>query len=92
MSDDEYRGTEHGLLDYPCGLHAGDRLRLKITLTVKDHEGQPTGDAHEPGEVWTVIAGSLAEPDVVWLRQPDGDPHTWDAEDIFDSFERTINV
>jgi hypothetical protein len=87
MSDDEYRSAEHGLLNYACGLRAGDRLRLKIALTVEDHEGKPTGRRHEPGEIWTVIAGAVGEPDVVWLRQPDGDPHTWDAADIFESFE-----
>lgn len=89
MSDDEYRGVEHGLLVYPCGLRAGDGLRLKVSFAVKDHEGKPTGKIHHPGEVWTVISGATDEPEVVWLRQPDGGSHTWDADEIFNSFERT---
>ena len=89
MSDDEYRRLDHDLHDYSCGLRAGERLKLKMSLPVEDHRNQPTGEVHEPGEIWIVILGSADEPDVVWLRQPDGNTHTWDADDIFESFERS---
>jgi hypothetical protein len=88
MSDDEYSLIERGMPEYPCGLRAGDQLRLRTRLAVTDSSGRATRKVHEPGEIWTVVAGARSEPRVVWLQQPDGEPHTWDDFDIFESFER----
>ena len=84
-------GAGHKLHEYPCGLHAGEQLRLKTAMTIQDQEGRPTGEIHKPGEIWTVVDGSTAEPDIVWCRQPNGTSLTWDADGIFDSFERIGN-
>jgi hypothetical protein len=88
LKGDVYRAVEHDLLVYPCGLKAGDRLRLARVLEICDHRGRPTGVAHRPGEIWVVTAGARHEPEVIWLQQPDGEPHTWDASVLFDHFER----
>ena len=87
MSDDEYRVVEHDMLDYPCGLRAGDRLRLKKLLIVEDHEGQPTGERHQSGEIWKVTVGASVEPDIIWLEQPDGNLDIWSADRILEDFE-----
>ena len=29
------------------------------------------------------LRGTAEEPHVIWLRQPDGDPHTWSDDDGF---------
>ena len=39
------------------------------------------------GEVWIVLPGVEDESDIIWLRQPDGNRHTWDADDITETFE-----
>lgn len=83
--------TEYGLADYPCGLSAGDRLRLKVEIVVCQ-EGTPTGEVHSVGGVWTVLRGVVDEPDIVWLRQPDGKSHTWTGCDIFETFERVTDA
>lgn len=88
MSDDTYEAVAHSMHEYPCGLVAGDQLRLRRRLEVVDHRGRPTGQVHSAGEIWTVLVGASSEPTIVWLEQPDGEPHTWDDEVIFESFER----
>lgn len=87
----EYRlVTEYGLADYPCGLSAGDRLRVTAAIVV--HQGsKPTGGVHPVGDVWTVLRGVVDEPDIVWLRQPDGASHTWTGHDIFETFEKVTD-
>jgi hypothetical protein len=87
MSSSEYRlVTDYDLRDYPCGLSAGSHLRIKKDIVI--HQGgKPTGEVFQVGEVWTVLKGIVNEPEVVWLRQADGKPHTWDGGDIFDTFE-----
>lgn len=90
MSRDEYRGVgweAHTLLAYPCGVNAGARLRLKRQPHIVDHRGKRTGEVHEVGDIWTVLPGLAAEPRVVWLREPGGDPHTWDDEHLLEWFE-----
>ena len=87
MSDDRYSpGDDRSLARYPCGLNAGDRLRLKRDLATVDHLGRPTGEILPRGSLWTVVPGAEAEPHLVWLHRPDGTPHTWD-ESVLDSFE-----
>jgi len=73
-------------MEYPCGLKAGDELELLRRLEIEDHDGRVTKH-HEPGEIWIVLSGVVSEPDVIWLRQPDGERHTWD-ETIFEWFKR----
>ncbi len=80
--------TEYVLRDYPCGLSAGDMLRLRKDIVVNDHRQKPTGVVYVAGGLWTVLTGTQQEPGVVWLRQPDGDRHTWDDSDIFEWFEK----
>ena len=76
------------LTRYACGVSSGDRVRLRKELVVRDWRGKPTGKRHSTSEVWTVLAGNPAEPGTIWLRQPDGEPHTWDDRDFWNWFER----
>jgi hypothetical protein len=46
-------------------------------LVVQDHLGKPIR-VHSVGEIWTVLPGAREQTVVVWLRQPDGERHTWD--------------
>lgn len=73
---------------YSCGVRAGDILRLRHDLHTRYHDGRPTGVIHPAGEENVVLFGNPNEPDVVWLRRPDGEQHTWDNT-IFETFERT---
>ncbi len=87
MSDDTYRlVNDYNLMKYPCGLKTGDELELLCRIKIQDHDGSVTGH-HEPGEIWTVLSGVVSEPDVIWLRQPDGERHTWD-ETILQWFKK----
>lgn len=72
---------------YRCGVQAGGRLRLGRGLPIRDHRGRPSGRVHRAGEIWTVLTGNPDEPDVVWLRQPDGGQHTWD-DTVLEWFEQ----
>lgn len=72
---------------YPCGLAAGDTIRLLHELVIRDFRHKLTGTVNLPGEVWKVLSGNPAEPHVVWLREPDDREHLWDNETIYDWFE-----
>jgi hypothetical protein len=90
VTEDDYRAVdsrEHTLRAYACGVRAGDRLRLKRDLAILDHEGRPSGQVIPAGSIWRVLPGNPEQPDVVWLQEPGGNPHTWD-EDLFAHFER----
>lgn len=79
---------EYDIDAYQCGLKAGDRVRLRRELTIRDQTGQ-TSEVHPSSEIWTVLRGSSHDPSVVWLRQANGKRHTWDdTEEIFEWFER----
>ncbi len=81
--------TEYDVTSYKCGLVAGDRVRVRKDIVVRDWRGKPTGKVHRAGEVWIVLRGSSDDPGVVWLRQPDGRSHTWDDKpEIWNWFER----
>jgi len=89
VSDDTYTPafwSDHDLSQYPCGVKAGSRLRLRKDLVVCDHEGKPTGNVHRAGGLWQAIEGISTEPSVVWLLQPDGQMHTWDDDDLLSWF------
>jgi hypothetical protein len=80
---------KYPIMEYQCGIRAGDRVRLRQEIVIFDHRGKPTGEIHHVGEIWTVLSGAAEPPIVVWLRQPDGERHTWDDEPNFwDWFER----
>jgi hypothetical protein len=64
---------------YKCGLVAGQRVALKMDLVICDHQNQPTGKVHPKGEIWVVLPGIASDP-VLWLRQADGERHTWDDD------------
>jgi hypothetical protein len=83
--------TEHPITEYRCGIRAGERVRLRQELVVRDHRGMPTR-THLPGEIWAVLSGSAEPPVDVWLRQPDGARHTWsDDDDFWIWFERVTD-
>lgn len=73
---------------YPCGLKMGDRLILRRDLAIETTDAKPTGVVYDAGSQWMVLAGFAAEPHVIWLRNPRGQNHTWDAESIWESFDR----
>lgn len=74
---------------YRCGLKAGDRLRLTKALAALDETGAPTGLTHEVGQLWTVLTGTVEDPEALWLEQPDGEFHSWsDDRSIFEYFEK----
>ena len=80
---------DYSITDYKCGARSGDRVRLRRDLVVQDHGGRPTGEIHRAGEIWSVINGSAVPPLDLWLRQPDGERHTWsDDDDFWTWFER----
>jgi len=75
--------TDFPISAYRCGARAGDQVRLIRELVIRDHKRKPTGKIHRAGEVWLVVRGAADEPRVLWLREPDGTPHTWDDDDSF---------
>jgi hypothetical protein len=79
--------------EYKCGARAGERVRLRKDIVVRDHRGKPTGNVHRAGEIWFITKGSAVPPLDVWLRQPDGRAHTWDDDAGFwDWFERVDEI
>jgi hypothetical protein len=89
MSNSEWKlNTDYALASYANGVEAGEEVRLRKDLIICDHRGKPTGKIRPAGEVWTVLAGTLDEPEVVWLRDGSGDRHTWDLSSFFEWFER----
>ena len=85
--------TEFSVAEYQCGLHAGDNIRLKSDIVVKDVKGRATGTVHKAGEVWTVLRGARDDPSVLRLRQADGETHFWDDDmTVFHQFETLCGV
>ncbi len=78
MSEDTYHSVrDYPITQYRCGARAGDEVRLRRDI-----------GEHPAGEIWSVLAGAAEEPVVVWLRQADGELHTWsDDEDFLATFE-----
>jgi hypothetical protein len=79
--------SEYPLKEYPCGVRAGDRVRLRQDIIVRDHTDKPTGEVHHAGDVWTVLSGAEHEPHIIYLRQSDGERHTWEDRVFLESFE-----
>lgn len=83
--------TEYPITQYKCGVRAGERVRLRREIVVRDHRGEPTR-VHHLGEIWTVSRGSAELPADVWLTQPDGERHTWsDDYEFWAWFERVTD-
>ncbi len=77
---------------YRCGLHAGNRVRLRHDLVIMDLEGNPTGTVYPAGEIWLVLPGASKDPNVVFLLQENNQRHTWDDnQSIYDMFELVDN-
>lgn len=75
--------------EYQCGAKAGERVRLRKDLVIHDQQDKPTGKVNRADEVWTVVRGSNSPPVVLWMREPDGRPRTWDDDAGFwEWFER----
>jgi hypothetical protein len=66
------------LENYPCGVRAGDILRLRRGLHIRDHRNRMTGTIHLAGEENVVLLGNPDEPNIIWLERPGGEQHTWD--------------
>jgi hypothetical protein len=83
--------TEYPIAEYQCGIRAGDRVRLRRELVVRDQHGEPIR-VHPVGEIWSVLNGSAEPPVDIWLRQPDGERHTWkDDDDFWTWFEKVTD-
>lgn len=81
--------SEFPVIAYRRGARAGEPVRLRRELAIRDHLGNLTGKVYPAGEIWTVLRGTAEEPKVLWLRQPDGAKHTWDdTDDFWNWFER----
>ncbi len=65
---------------YRCGVKAGNSLRLRRDIEIKDHAGKPTGKVFREGGVWKVLPGAKDDIGTVRLMQPDGKLHTWDDD------------
>ena len=73
---------------YPAGIRAGQFLLLKSTIRICDHKGVLTGKRYNRGGTWIVLTGVRDNPNLIFLRAPDGAKHTWDGTSIFESFAR----
>ncbi len=63
-----------------------------MPLAIRDHDGNPTGKVHPLGKIWTVLEGCAHEPEVIWLREPNGNSHTWPDDEFFDWFDVVPNA
>lgn len=90
MTDKKYKlPAEYPVMEYRCGLKAGDRVKLVHDIVITDDYGLPTGVVYAKGEIWTVQPGAQNEPVAVWFRRADGKLHTWDDDkSIFKTFKK----
>jgi hypothetical protein len=66
------------ITSYRCGLHAGERIRLKEDAAV-----------YRAGEILTVLTGAEEDPYCLWTLDATGRTCSWDDKpEIFDLFER----
>jgi hypothetical protein len=90
MADSQYKlPTEFTVMEYKCGLKAGDKVKLICDIIIRDDYGLPTGVAYAKGEIWDVQPGAKDKTVVVWFRRADGKLHTWnDDEAIYKTFQK----
>jgi hypothetical protein len=80
--------SEYPIKEYKCGLKAGDKIKIRKDIIVRDYKGNPTGKIYPQGEIWSVLPGAKEKEIVVWLLQADGERHTWnDDNTIYENFE-----
>ncbi len=77
---------EQTLSIYSNGLKAGDTLILTQDLKMCAGD-RDTSVNFASGSQWVVIPGLKSEPNILWLRNPNGERHTWDLDDVFISFK-----
>jgi hypothetical protein len=78
---------------YRCGARAGDLVRLRRKLVIRDVLNRPTGKVFAKGTIWSVTRGAKEEPRVLWLRDPDGHAATWDnSEKFWKWFEKVPDI
>jgi hypothetical protein len=84
--------TEYPVNEYKCGLKAGDSVKLRKEIVVRDIKGKPTGEVHPVGDIWKVIPGSKVGRIDVWFLQANGKRCTWDDDrvSIDEWFEKMI--
>ncbi len=71
------------VVEYRCGLRAGENLRLIQEFIA------PDGGHFSIGTVWKVLSGAVEDPGCLWLADPGGEEYSWyDNDRIFDTFER----
>jgi hypothetical protein len=92
MKNPEYKlPSRFTVMEYKCGLKAGDKVKLIRDLVITDDYGLPTGRVYPKDEVWTVQPGADGDPVVVWFCRADGKLHTWDDdESIFKTFMKVV--
>ena len=79
--------TKYPVMQYACGLQAGDKVRLKKAIEVKNHSGKVI-KFYPKGQIWTILPSAKSKPIVVWLLQEDGERHTWDDDkSLFKTFQ-----
>jgi hypothetical protein len=77
---------ERMLWEYPCGLRAGDVLRLRHDRQLRvDREGT-SAQVQPAGERNVVLPGNPDEADAIWLERPGGEPITIESSDL-DAFD-----
>ena len=79
---------DYDMEEYPSGLRAGDRLRLREDLPIKTHDGSICGTVKRTDGTWTVLIGLSQDPNLLWLREPSGSVHTWEDDIVFETFEK----
>ena len=76
--------SNYKLLQYPCGLKVGEKL--KIIYTPESLESKKK--TIEEDDFWTVLSGSEEEPEIIWLIDDYGNKSIWNEEALFEQFER----
>lgn len=80
--------TRHARSTYATGLKPGDRVTPRRRIPRYHGNSAKPYAAYSPGEIFTVLPGSVEAPHAIWLLNPEGDRCTWDdTNDFFDDFE-----
>ncbi len=89
MTDDEIRLVGPGdLHSYPNGVVAGEVIVLRTDIVHRNEAGERTGKVTLAGSRFVVLPGVKEEPEVIWLRDTNGERCTWDADSFDAWFER----
>jgi len=80
--------SKYKLLQYPCGLKVGEKLKMIYTPESLEHKKKTIEETIEEEDFWTVLSGSEEEPDHIWLIDDYGNKSIWSEEALFEQFER----